>query len=105
MCSTRFLWQVLDEREGPVPDVGGDVLGAGPVGRQTPLQGLQDQTGRIRLLMISKKKHGLTPCFYANFLIKNLSGFIRKPDLALEDLRICCRCRHMNPEHWRHIRF
>ena len=67
MCSTRFLWQVLDEREGPVPDVGGDVLGAGPVGRQTPLQGLQDQTGRIRLLMISKKKTRINPLFLRQF--------------------------------------
>ena len=48
-----MLVQVLYEREGPVPDVPGDVLGAGAPGRQTTLQGLQDQArGIIQLLRI-----------------------------------------------------
>ena len=44
--------EVPDERQGGVPDVGTDVHGAGPAGRQAPIQGLPDQTRQRSLQQV-----------------------------------------------------
>ena len=52
IADTSVSLQVPDERQGGVPDVGGDVHGQGPARRQAALQGLPDQTRQRALQQV-----------------------------------------------------